>query len=116
MSLGVSVVFAPDAGANTTLAECWALGPQRLEVSPQLLELVADPGGLLEAEVLGGGEHLLLELDDQLLELRGALDLLRRRGRRRRREGAERDSIARNSVISEIPFWTVSGVIPCSRL
>ena len=35
---------------------------------------------------------------------------------RRRRAGAVRDSIARKSVMSEIPFWTVSGVIPCSRL
>ena len=30
--------------------------------------------------------------------------------------GAVRDSIARNSEMSEIPFWTVSGVIPCSLL
>jgi len=35
---------------------------------------------------------------------------------RRRRAGVVRDSIARKSEMSEIPFWTVSGVIPCSLL
>ena len=92
-----------------------APGPHRVQVCAQLLELVADPGRLLEAEVLGGGEHLLLQLDDQLLQLLRGLGGALRRGVRRRRRGA-RDSIARNSVMSEIPFWTVSGVIPCSLL
>src|SRR5688572_16952488 len=45
------------------------LGADRVEVRAELLELVADPGGFLEAQVIGRGEHLLLELDHQLLQL-----------------------------------------------
>src|SRR3954466_14553375 len=40
------------------------------ELPPQLADLVAQARGVLEAQVLGGGEHLLLELDDRLLHLR----------------------------------------------
>ena len=89
-------------------------GPHPVEVAAQLLELVADPRRLLEAEVVGGGEHLLLERDDRPLELLGVLELAPMRLPRRLR-GA-RSSIARNSAISEIPLRTVSGVIPCSSL
>src|SRR4051812_31935696 len=39
------------------------------ELAPQLADLVAQPRRVLEAQVLGGGEHLLLELDDRLLHL-----------------------------------------------
>src|SRR3954452_598444 len=39
------------------------------EPPPQLADLVAQARGVLEAQVLGGGEHLLLELDDRLLHL-----------------------------------------------
>src|SRR5207244_11258436 len=52
--------------------------PQAAEIVAELLDLVADPGSLLEAEVLGGEDHLLLELDDHLLQLVRALDTLRR--------------------------------------
>src|SRR5512133_140185 len=40
------------------------------QLAPQLADLVAQARRVLEAEVLGGGEHLLLELDDRLLHLR----------------------------------------------
>src|SRR5215207_4812259 len=36
------------------------LGADRVQIRTELLELVADPGGLLEPEVVRGGEHLLL--------------------------------------------------------
>src|SRR4051795_3425291 len=39
------------------------------ELAPQLADLVAKPRRVLEAQVLGGGEHLLLELDDRLFHL-----------------------------------------------
>src|SRR3954468_8571095 len=39
------------------------------ELAPQLPNLVAQARRVLEAEVLCGGEHLLLELDDRLLHL-----------------------------------------------
>src|SRR3954470_11304838 len=39
------------------------------ELPPQLADLVAQARGVLEAQVLGGGEHLLLKLDDRLLHL-----------------------------------------------
>src|SRR3954452_25279307 len=39
------------------------------ELATQLADLVAKPRRVLEAQVLGGGEHLLLELDDRLLHL-----------------------------------------------
>ena len=53
------------------------VGRERRELAPQLLDLVAELGRVLEAELLGGGEHLLLERDHELLELvsRHALDL-----------------------------------------
>src|SRR6478735_1512236 len=40
------------------------------QLAPDLADLVAKAGRVLEAEVLGGREHLLLELDDRLLHLR----------------------------------------------
>ena len=40
-----------------------------VEVAAQLFELVAEAAGLLEAEVVGGGEHFLLEGDDRALQL-----------------------------------------------
>src|SRR5215218_9744963 len=39
------------------------------DLAPQLADLVAQPGRVLEAQVLGRREHLLLELDDRLLDL-----------------------------------------------
>ena len=42
---------------------------QRLELAPQLLDLVPQLGGVLEAELLGRREHLLLERDRELLHL-----------------------------------------------
>ena len=45
------------------------LGADRVQIRPQLLELVADPSRLFEAEIVGGGEHLLFELDHEPLEL-----------------------------------------------
>src|SRR3954466_11434573 len=39
------------------------------ELPPQLADLVAQARGVLEAQVLRRGEHLLLELDDRLLHL-----------------------------------------------
>src|SRR3954453_24208682 len=40
------------------------------ELAAELADLVAQAGGVLEAEVVGRPEHLLLELDDRLLEVR----------------------------------------------
>src|SRR3954453_5158502 len=49
----------------------------RLQLAPQVLDLVAQLGRVLEAQLLGGGEHLLLELDHELLDLgRLHVDLL----------------------------------------
>src|SRR5919201_6116293 len=72
-------------GANPTKARrrsrpisggCSGCGPRRpLQLVPEVLDLVPELGRVLEAEVLGGGEHLLLELDDQLLELLGRAHL-----------------------------------------
>src|SRR5205823_1553454 len=52
-------------------------GRNGLQLAAELLDLVAQLGRILEAELLGGHVHLLLERDDQLLELvRGhALDV-----------------------------------------
>src|SRR5690242_10643689 len=51
---------------------------QRVQVAAQLLQLVAELGGIFEAELLGRLEHLLLQGDDELLQLlaRHALDLV----------------------------------------
>ena len=48
-----------------------------LELAPQVLDLVAELGCVLEAELLRRGEHLFLERDDELLQLlvRHPLDL-----------------------------------------
>src|SRR6266536_1618048 len=40
-----------------------------LQLPPQVLDLVPELGGVLETQLLGGGEHLLLELNHELLEL-----------------------------------------------
>src|SRR5688572_15882338 len=45
----------------------------------ELLELVADLGGLLEVEVVGRGVHLLLELVDGAAQIVEAVDLVLRR-------------------------------------
>src|SRR6478752_7666763 len=63
-----------EPSAKQSAIQRWRLmglrsGPNRVEVRSELLELVADPGRLLEAEIVGRGQHLLLELDDELLEL-----------------------------------------------
>src|SRR5262245_47221565 len=42
---------------------------QRLELATELLDLVAELRSVLEAELLGGEVHLLLERDDEFLEL-----------------------------------------------
>src|SRR4029077_18190657 len=51
---------------------------ERRQLPAQLLDLVAQLGGILEAELLRGREHLELEVDDHLLELlaRHPLDLV----------------------------------------
>src|ERR1700751_5050152 len=66
---------------------------ERLQVAPQVLDLVAELRGVLESQLLGGEVHLLLERDHELLELlaRHPLDLRRaapppRGGHRRRLE------------------------------
>src|SRR5918997_4150274 len=45
------------------------VGLRREQLAAHVTDLVAHAGGVLEAQLLGGGEHLLLELDDRLLEL-----------------------------------------------
>src|SRR5262249_8460837 len=42
---------------------------ERGQLAAQVLDLVAELGGVLEAELLRGGEHLLLERDHELLEV-----------------------------------------------
>src|SRR4051794_6965984 len=42
-----------------------------VELASQLADLVAQPRRVLEAQLLGRGEHLLLELDDRRLDLDG---------------------------------------------
>ena len=51
---------------------------ERVQLAAQLLDLVAELGRVLEPQLLGRGEHLLLERDHELLELAAieALDLL----------------------------------------
>src|SRR3954469_26022466 len=66
------------------------------ELVAQRLELVAQLRGVLEAQLLGGREHLLLERDDELLDLlaRHALDLARRAPATRHvRRVAEREQL-----------------------
>src|SRR6478672_2464501 len=52
-------------------------GRHGLELAAELLDLVPQLGRVLEAELLGGHVHLLLERDDELLQLlrAHALDL-----------------------------------------
>src|SRR5512132_1551477 len=61
-------------GASESLGRCLRRG--RDELAAQILDLVTELRGVLEAQLLRRREHLLLELDDQLLELgrRHALD------------------------------------------
>src|SRR5262249_58794050 len=49
----------------------WLPGEARplLELPPERLDLVPQVGRVLEAELLGGLEHVLLELDDLALDL-----------------------------------------------
>src|SRR6478735_5014166 len=43
---------------------------RRIQIAPQVADLVAQLGRVLEAQLLRGGEHLLLELAHRLLDLR----------------------------------------------
>ena len=63
-ALLADAVAIPEAGAFSVVLE---LGPEQL--AAQLLDLVSQLGGILEPELLGRGEHLLLELDDQPVDL-----------------------------------------------
>src|SRR5919202_4397762 len=51
---------------------------ERVQLAPQILDLVPELGGVLEPQLLGRREHLLLERDHEPLELLGAhaFDLL----------------------------------------
>ena len=54
---------------------------RQVELAAQVADLVAQLGRVLEAQLLGGGEHLLLELAHRLLDLGGRhVDLLVARG------------------------------------
>src|SRR5690349_11787111 len=48
-----------------------AFGNSLVELALEVADLVAQLGGVLEPQLLGRGEHLLLELDDRLLDLGG---------------------------------------------
>ena len=87
----------------------------RVELAAEGLDLVAELRCVLEAQLLGGREHLFLEGDQEPVELVGrqALDL---RWPRRRLPGTVGDSRERNSAMSETPLTIDSGVIPCSSL
>ena len=97
----------------------WAVcGSDLLQVAAQLAQLVAQLRGVLEAQLLGRREHLLLELDDQPLEL-VRRQLLGRAALARRGVCAARgtfDSACRNSAMSEMPLTIVAAVMPCSSL
>src|SRR3954453_13622054 len=54
------------------------LGFQLVQLAAQRLDLVAQLGRVLEAQVVRGGEHLLLELDDGPAQLLGRHALLPR--------------------------------------
>src|SRR5579872_887290 len=72
---------------RATLSVCVRLrGRDGEQLATELLDLVAQLRGVLEAQLLGGGEHLLLELDHEALELlaRHPLDLLAAAAARRR--------------------------------
>src|SRR3972149_7677136 len=71
----------PEGSPGPTLCPRWvpvkalslSSGRRRREQLPaQLLDLVSELGGVLEAQLLGGRVHLLLEGDDEPLELPGA--------------------------------------------
>src|SRR5215216_3527778 len=66
MSLSASALSCM-AGLNP--APSLSRSGRLVELAPQLADLVAQLGRVLEAELLGGGEHLLLELHDRLLDL-----------------------------------------------
>ena len=74
-----------------------------LELAAELLDLVTELRRILEAQLLGGGEHLLLELDDQLLHLVRAAMPSSSASPRRRRAGTVRLFEARNSAMSDMP-------------
>ena len=68
------------------------------ELAPELLDLVPELRGVLEAQLLGGEVHLLLEGDDELVELvaRHPLDLgglPTPAARRRNVRGLEREEL-----------------------
>ena len=88
------------------------------QVAAQLAQLVAQLRGVLEAQLLGGREHLLLELDDHPLELvlRHLLGRAAAWRVRRLRPRGTFDSACRNSAMSEMPLTIVAAVIPCSSL
>ena len=69
---------------------------QGVQLAAELLDLVAKLGRVLEPELLGGREHLLLERDHELLQLlaRHALDLaLATPTARRHGRGLEREEL-----------------------
>src|SRR5436190_14581071 len=68
-----------------------------VELVAEVLDLVPELRRVLEPQLLGRGEHLLLELDDQLLELLRRANLLVSAGppaRRARDLGLEREELA----------------------
>ena len=85
-----------------------------VELAPELADLVAQPRGVFEAQLLGRGEHLLLELTIVFSISAGSISV--RFSRRRRPLVGTLESDIRNSVMSEMPLTIVSGVIPCSSL
>src|SRR5690348_4805591 len=64
---GASAI-AGDASGGTRLG---SLGLDPLQLAPELLDLVAQLGRVLEAQLVGREEHLLLELDHRLRDLLG---------------------------------------------
>src|SRR3954471_22027062 len=71
---GRSAASVAEGASGRGLATGWAGGarPDLVEVPAEVSDLVSQLCRVLEAQVVGGGQHLLLELDDQLLDLLGA--------------------------------------------
>ena len=90
-------------------------GGEGRQLPAQLLDLVAQLGRVLEAQLLGGREHLLLERDHELLHLvlAQALHLgLATAAAARHRRRLEREELG--DVGDALVMF--SGVIPCSSL
>src|SRR5437879_9307503 len=65
-------VWGEASAAYRTHGRPWRRSSQRnclIELQLEVTNLVAQLGGVLEAQLLGGREHLLLELDDRLPDL-----------------------------------------------